>query len=108
MGVTSKKDASFIRPLPRKILAMPPTSVSGIFLIVRIPDLIGLTSVSICKMELQYSYVMTQRITVTYRSYYSSARYFPVIRVRLNKLSHDHEQFVDGLGMGTDYTQKFV
>lgn len=46
-GITSKNDASFIGPLPSKILAIPPTSVSGIFLIDRIPDLIGLTIVSI-------------------------------------------------------------
>lgn len=46
-GITSKNEASFIGPLPSKIFAMPPTNVSGIFLIVRMPDLIGFTIVSI-------------------------------------------------------------
>lgn len=45
--VTSKNDDCFVAPRPSRIFAMPPTNVSGIFLIVRMPDLIGLTMVSI-------------------------------------------------------------
>lgn len=48
MGVTSKNDVvSFDGPFPRSILATPPTKVSGIFFIVRIPVLNGFTIVSI-------------------------------------------------------------
>lgn len=47
IGVTSKNDGSFNGPLPSKIFAMPPTNVSGILIIVRMPVLNGFTMVSI-------------------------------------------------------------
>lgn len=93
-GITSKNEASFMGPFPSNILAIPPTKVSGIFLIVLIPDLIGLTRVSIYKITLLW--LLNRKLTTiifVYRSNDSAPVQLFIVCIRFHKITANFVNF---------------